>query len=146
VPLLLMYPAHDVPVLQVSLQSGQGPRHHLRLGQALADLRAHDILVIGSGGLTHNLRRPRAPALDAAPPPDVAAFCDWMDQALSEGRIEDLLAYRTKAPYAVMQHPTDEHLLPLYVALGAAGPSAQATRLHSSATYGVLRMDAYAFA
>jgi len=145
VPLLLMYPAHDIPVLQVSLQSYLGPRHHLLLGQALAGLRARDILVIGSGSFTHNLRRLRAPGLQSAPPPDVAAFCDWMDQALIEGRVEDLLAYRAKAPHAALQHPTEEHLLPLYVALGAAGPVARATRLHSSATYGVLRMDAYAF-
>lgn len=145
-PLLLIYPRHDIPVLQVSLQSHLGPRHHLHLGQALADLRTHDVLVIGSGGLTHNLRRPRAPSLNAPSPPDVVAFSDWMDEALTDGRIEDLLAYRSKAPCAAMQHPTDEHLLPLYVALGAAGPVARAKRLHSSATYGVLRMDAYAFA
>jgi 4,5-DOPA dioxygenase extradiol len=145
VPLLLMYPAHDIPVLEVSLQSYLGPRHHLLLGQALAGLRARDILVIGSGSFTHNLRRLRAPGLQSAPPPDVAAFCDWMDRALVEGRAEDLLAYRSKAPQAALQHPTEEHLLPLYVALGAAGPAARATRLHSSATYGVLRMDAYAF-
>ena len=68
-----------------------------------------------------------------------------MDRALTEGRTDALLAYRTKAPYAALQHPTDEHLLPLYVALGAAGDQARASRLHSSATYGVLRMDAYAF-
>jgi 4,5-DOPA dioxygenase extradiol len=145
VPLLLMYPKHDIPVLQVSLQSYLGPRHHLHLGQALAGLRARDILVIGSGSFTHNLRRLSAPGLQAPPPPDVAAFCDWMDLALTEGRVDDLLAYRSKAPHAALQHPTEEHLLPLYVAIGAAGEPSRATRLHSSATYGVLRMDAYAF-
>ena len=145
VPLLLMYPDHDIPVLQVSLQSYLGPRHHLHLGRALAGLPGRDILVIGSGSFTHNLRRLRAPGQQGDPPPDVAAFSDWMDRALTEGRTDDLLAYRTKAPYAALQHPTDEHLLPLYVALGAAGDQARASRLHSSATYGVLRMDAYAF-
>ena len=91
-------------------------------------MRERDILVIGSGSFTHNLRRLRSPELQAAPPPDVAAFCDWMDQALTAGRVDDLLAYRTQAPYAAMQHPTDEHLLPLYVALGAGGAAARATR------------------
>lgn len=146
VPLTLMYPAHDMPVLQVSLQTPLGPEHHLRLGRALATLRQEDVLVIGSGSFTHNLGRLRRVAPDAAPPPDVVAFADWMHSALQENRIDDLLAYRRNAPYAVAQHPTDEHLLPLFVALGAAGEKARATRLHASTTYGALRMDAYAFA
>jgi 4,5-DOPA dioxygenase extradiol len=145
VPLTLMYPAHDIPVLQLSLQTPLGPRHHLRLGRAVAALRAEDVLVIGSGSFTHNLGRLRRVEPDAPPPPDVVAFADWMHAALHDNRTEDLLAYRTKAPYAAMQHPTDEHLLPLFVALGAAGDQARATRLHSSTTYGALRMDAYAF-
>jgi 4,5-DOPA dioxygenase extradiol len=145
VPLLLMYPDHDIPVMQVSLQPYLGPEHHLLLGKALVSLRESDILVIGSGGLTHNLRRQRAPYADGPAAPDVDAFADWMHAALTEGRTEDLLDYRRRAPYAAMQHPTDEHLLPLYVAMGAAGEDAKATRLHASTSYGVLRMDTYAF-
>jgi len=145
VPLVLMYPAHDIPVLQVSLQTPLGPQHHLRLGHALQALRAEDVLVIGSGSFTHNLRRLQRVQPDAAAPPDVVAFADWMHAALQDNRTDDLLAYRTKAPYAVAQHPTDEHLLPLFVALGAAGEQARATRLHASTTYSALRMDAYAF-
>jgi 4,5-DOPA dioxygenase extradiol len=145
VPLTLMYPAHDIPVLQLSIQTPLGPRHHLRLGRAVEALRGEDVLVIGSGSFTHNLGRLRRVEPDAAPPPDVVAFADWMHAALQDNRTEDLLAYRSKAPYAAMQHPTDEHLLPLFVALGAAGDTARATRLHSSTTYGALRMDAYAF-
>ena len=104
------------------------------------------MLVIGSGSFTHNLGRLRRGAPDAAAPPDVVAFADWMHAALLQGRTADLLAYRGKPPHAVAQHPTDEHLLPLFVALGAAGQAAQAARLHASTTYGALRMDAYAFA
>ena len=59
--------------------------------------------------------------------------------------IDGALDYRRKAPYAALQHPTEEHLLPLFVALGAAGDGARATRLHASATWGTLRMDAYSF-
>jgi 4,5-DOPA dioxygenase extradiol len=145
VPLALMYPAHDIPVLQLSIQTPLGPQHHLLLGRALDALRRNDVLVIGSGSFTHNLGRLRRVEPGAAPTADVVAFADWMHAALHDNRIDDLLAYRSKAPYAAMQHPTDEHLLPLFVALGAAGDKAAATRLHASTTYGALRMDAYAF-
>ncbi len=145
VPLTLMYPAHDIPVLQLSLQTPLGPQHHLRLGRALEALRREDVLVIGSGSFTHNLGRLRRVEPGAAAPPDVVAFADWMHAALQDNRTDDLLAYRRKAPYAIAQHPTDEHLLPLFVALGAGGENARATRLHASTTYGALRMDAYAF-
>lgn len=146
VPLLLAYPAADIPVLQVSVQSHLGPTHHYQLGQALAPLREEGVLIIGSGSWTHDLRRFRGQGIDAPEAPDVLAFANWMDTALTEGRRSDLLAYRTKAPYGPEQHPTEEHLLPLFVAMGAAGDAAKPTRIHQSCTYGVLRMDAYAFA
>ncbi len=145
VPLFLAYPAHDIPVLQLSLQSHLGPAHQEKLGAALASLRAEGVLVIGSGSWTHDLRRFRGQAMDAPVQPDVTAFADWMDKAVLEGRHDDLLAYRTRAPFAVENHPTDEHLLPLYVAMGAAGPNARAEQLHKSAQFSILRMDAYAF-
>jgi len=66
-----------------------------------------------------------------------------MVSALREGRIDDLLNYRTRAPEAVHNHPTEEHLLPLYVALGAGAD--RTSHLHQSTTYGILRMDAFAF-
>lgn len=143
VPLTLMYPAADIPVLQVSIQSQLGPDHHLRLGQALAPLRADNVLIIGSGSFTHNLRLLRRDAVDGPQPPDVVAFADWFDAAIAGGRTQDLLEYRTRAPYAERQHPTDEHLLPLFVAMGAGG---SARRIHASAMYSALRMDAYSFA
>lgn len=146
VPLFLAYPDADIPVLQVSVQSHLGPAHHYQLGQALAPLRDEGVLIIGSGSWTHNLRRLARGAIDAPEPPDVAAFSDWMDTALVEGRRCDLLTYRTKAPYAVEHHPTEEHLLPLFVAMGAGGEAAKPARIHKSVTYGALRMDAYAFA
>lgn len=145
VPLLLAYPAHDIPVLQISLQTPLGPAHHLELGAALAPLREEGVLVIGSGSWTHDLRRFRGQAADAPVQPDVTAFAEWMDQAVQEGRTGDLLAYRARAPFAAANHPTEEHLLPLYVALGAAGAGAKPVHLHASAMYSMLRMDAYAF-
>ncbi len=145
VPLMLMYPGADIPVVPFSVQSHLGPAHHLQVGRALAPLREEGVLVIGSGSYTHDLSRFRGRALEAATPDDVAAFAGWFDAALLENRTTDLLAYRTQAPHAAENHPTEEHLLPLYVALGAAGPTGRAEHLHESTTYGVLRMDAYAF-
>jgi 4,5-DOPA dioxygenase extradiol len=145
VPLTLMYSAADIPVLQVGIQPELDPAHHLRLGRALAALRKDDVLIIGSGSFTHNLARLRRDGTEAPQPPDVVAFADWFDNAIAEQRTDDLLHYRTLAPFAVQQHPTDEHLLPLFVALGAGGERPVAERLHTSAMYSSLRMDAYAF-
>lgn len=146
VPLALIWPQADIPVLQLSLQHHLGPAHHLRLGQALAPLREENVLIIGSGSFTHNLRTLRREAMDAPELPGCAAFGAWFHDALTAQRTADLLAYRRLAPAAEDQHPRDEHLLPIYVALGAAGAGARARRLHSSVEFGALRMDAYAFA
>lgn len=147
VPLLMMYPDATIPVAQISIQAHLGPDHHLHLGRALAALREEGVLIIGSGGFTHNLREIGAFRGDiAAPSPDwVTDFSDWFAGALAENRRDDLLNYRRLAPNAVRNHPTDEHLLPLYVALGAGGDSAP-VHLHDTATYAILRMDAWSFA
>jgi len=145
VPLLLMYPAHDIPVVELSVQTRQGPRHHLLLGEALAPLRQQGVLVIGSGAFTHDLRRMRRGDRESDAEPDVAAFAEWMWAALAAGRVDEVLDYRRRAPFGAAQHPTEEHLLPLFVALGAGGTDAPARRLHASTNYGVLRMDAFAF-
>jgi 4,5-DOPA dioxygenase extradiol len=145
VPLLLMYPNADIPAFQLSIQPHLGPRHHLAVGKALAPLRQQDVLIIASGAFTHNLSRFRGVAVDAPAPPDVIAFADWFDQAITGGRTADMLHYRALAPYAVQQHPTDEHLLPLFIAMGAMGAGGTGERLHGSAMYSILRMDAYAF-
>jgi 4,5-DOPA dioxygenase extradiol len=145
VPLSLIYPAADIPVLQISVQQQLGPDHHLRLGRALAPLREEGVLIVGSGSFTHDLSEFRGHGPDDPAPDWVNGFADWFQAALTERRENDLLNYRRLAPFAVKNHPTEEHLLPLYVALGAAGAAAHAERLHASATYSVLRMDVYAF-
>lgn len=144
VPLMLAWPNADIPVVQLSVQSQLGPGHHLEVGRAIAPLAHEGVLIVASGSFTHDLSSWRGQA-GMAEPEWVTAFADWFDAALKEGRICDLLAYRRLAPHAERNHPSEEHLLPLFVALGAAGPDASAHRLHSSNTYGVLRMDAYAF-
>lgn len=149
VPLKLLYPEADIPVVQVSVDPAQGPEYHMRLGRALAGLRSQDILVIGSGSFTHNLREAftalRAGKRDATMPAWVSGFVDWMDGKIADGAEADLLAYRDNAPYARENHPTDEHLMPLYIAIGAAGPHWKAEKIHASHEFGVLSMDAFAF-
>ena len=145
VPLLLMYPHADIPVLQLSIQPHLGPEHHLDVGRALAALRLEGVLVIGSGSFTHDLSEFRGHDVNDPAPDWVNSFADWFHGELTGDHIDNLLDYRRQAPFATKNHPTEEHLLPLYTALGVAGKKAEAERLHASATYSVLRMDVYAF-
>jgi len=145
VPLLLMYPNADIPVLQLSVQPRLGPAHHVRLGQALAPLRQDGVLILGSGSLTHNLSEFRGQDVNDPAPAWVDEFADWFNTALNERRADDLVNYRRLAPHARKNHPTEEHLLPLYVALGAGGEHGSCERLHASTTHSILRMDVYAF-
>lgn len=147
VPLMLMYPQADVPVVQLSVQPHLGAQHHLRVGRALASLGDEGILVIGSGSASHNLeeffRGGHAP--DAPAPEWVAQFDAWIHEKAEAGAADDLVHYRERAPHARENHPSEEHILPLHVALGAAGEGAKGERVHSSHSHGVLTMDAYAF-
>jgi 4,5-DOPA dioxygenase extradiol len=145
VPLRLLYPDADIPVVPVSIQPELGPAHHYALGQALAPLRDEGVLVIGSGSITHNLHDLRAGYSDERQAPYVKPFIDWIEQKLAAGDIDALLDYRRQAPFAERAHPTDEHLLPLFVALGAAGASAQAQRIDAGIDMGLLAMDIYRF-
>lgn len=143
VPLMLMYPNADIPVVQLSVQPHQDAAHHIALGRRLVDLRADNVLLMGSGGFVHNLR---AIAPPGAPEPDWSrAFASWMHDRLMTGDEAALTAWETQAPQARRAQPTPEHFLPLFFALGAGGANAKAARLHSSATFGSLRMDSYAF-
>jgi 4,5-DOPA dioxygenase extradiol len=144
VPLLLMYPQADIPVLQLSLQSHLGPQHHLAIGRALAPLRQQGVLIIGSGSMTHDLSEFRGHGPNDLAPEWVNDFADWFHGRLTTGQTAELLDYRRQAPFAAKNHSSEEHLLPLFAALGAAG-DAHAERLHASSTYSVLRMDVYAF-
>lgn len=144
-PLKLMFPDADIPVVQLSVDPRQDARWHYALGQALAPLRDEGVLIIGSGALTHDLRAFFHRAAPGGPDPRVyaKAFAAWMVEAVEQGRIDDVLDWRAKAPEALRNHPTPEHILPLFVALGAGGP--RRTRLHHSMDHDVLAMDAYAF-
>lgn len=149
VPLKLAYPDADIPVVSVSVDPRQGPEHHFRLGQALAGLGGEGVLVIGSGSFTHNLgeafKALRTGRRSIDVPGWVQDFTGWMNDRLAANDLDALLDYRRQAPYAVENHPTDEHLLPLYVAMGAGGEAASAKLVHDSAEFGVLAMTMWRF-
>ena len=142
-PLLHMYPEADVPVVQVSIQTQLGPRHHLALGRALAPLASEDVLLVGSGHMTHNLRDRRPEG--AAPLAYAREFQEWTDARIRDRDLERLADYRSRAPHGARAHPTEEHFLPLFFALGAAGTDYRAERLHDGIESGALAMDAYCF-
>lgn len=144
-PLILMYPEADIPVTQLAIQPGLSPDYHWQVGRALAPLRHEGVLILGSGALTHNLYHFGTYSLDAPPVTWAQQFDDWVDQQLMDREIQTLLGYREVAPYAQRNHPSPEHLLPLFAALGAGGDAPTIRALHRSFTYGVLSMAAYGF-
>ncbi len=142
VPLSLMYPAADIPVVQVSLPSHMGPALQTRIGQALRTLREQGVLLIGSGSITHNLAELDWRAGPESIEPWARAFRDWIVDKLGTQDEAALHDYRRQAPHAVRSHPSDEHLLPLYFARGAGG---QFSVAHQGFTMGALGMDIYLF-
>jgi 4,5-DOPA dioxygenase extradiol len=144
VPLRRMYPEADVPVVALSVNPAQSAAWHYKLGLALAPLRAQGVLVIGSGGYSHNLRELYWRNADAPVYPWVEAFTEALSQKLLAGDLQGALDWQA-LPDARRNHPTTEHLYPLYVALGAGGEATRATRLHHAVQMGGMAMDAFAF-
>jgi len=145
VPLRCLYPEADVPVTQLAVSPGLGAAHHLELGRALAPLADEGVLVLGSGGLTHNLREVRFDAPAAPAPGWVRAFADWAAAVATAGDAAALVDYRRRGPQACRNHPSEEHFLPLLVAMGAAGEGACGARMPGGFSHGVLAMDAFVF-
>ena len=142
VPLMHLFAQADLPVVQVALPSQAGPAEVYAMGVALRSLRQSGVLVMGSGSMTHNLREffggEREPA------PYVLELSRWIEEALLRGDLAALLDYRRRAPHAARAHPTDDHFLPLFFALGAAGDDLRPDYLSREVMYGVLAMDAFA--
>ncbi len=145
VPLLHMYAAHDVPVVQVSLQPDQGTMHHVELGRALAPLAREGVLIVGSGHTTHNLRDWMANLRRSEPLRYAQAFADWLDARLAARDTAALVDYREQAPDALRAHPTEEHFLPLHVAWGAAGEQARVERVVTGFEAGALALHSWLF-
>ncbi|UST53187.1 dioxygenase [Comamonadaceae bacterium OTU4NAUVB1] len=142
-PMAAIYPAADVPVVQLSLRRGLDPAEHLALGRALAPLRREDVLIVGSGLSYHNLRNFGPSARDAS-----HAFDDWLDQAVVRtppARRDAALVAWEAAPAARLAHPREEHLIPLMVAAGAAGGEAAERIYHEDDFMGGIAVSSFRF-
>ncbi len=142
IPLMLMYPEADVPVIQLSVQVGLGNYHHYVMGRALRPLRSRGVLILGSGGLTHNLAEVELDSPSDALPMWAGEFRSWVVNAIEQGRHQDLLRYESLAPHAQRNHPREEHFLPLFTAMGAGDVG---RRVHSAVAFRSLAMDAFSF-
>jgi len=142
VPMRHMLPDARLPVFQVSMPNDLSTDAALELGCALAPLRDAGVLVVGSGSLTHNLYEFRQHVSD---PEYAQQFADWIAGAVARNDIDALVDYRRRAPHAARAHPTEEHYLPLLVALGASDEHDRVRRIEGGLTYGTLSMDSYAW-
>ena len=145
VPLLKLFPDADIPVVQLSVQPARNPEHHLAVGRALRPLRDGGVLIVGSGHLTHNLRDWMQSRDEQSPLPYALAFQRWVNAQLGSGDVAALSRYRETSADGLRAHPTPEHLLPLFVALGAANDDAIAERLFDGFEGAALALDAYRF-
>lgn len=143
VPLLYLLPEAQVPVYQVSMPFDLDAQGALQLGRALAPLRQRGVLVMGSGSLTHNLGE--IGLSDPKATKYASEFTAWVRAHVERKDRLALAEYRHRAPHAQRAHPTEEHFLPLLVALGASGDADTVTVLEGGMTYGVLSMESYAF-
>lgn len=144
-PLRFMYPAADIPVVQFAVMPQADAETHHRLGSLLQPLTGRGILILASGGLTHNLGDVVRDAADGVALPHVREFRDWFVDALERRDLPALFDWQRRAPHAARAHPSPEHLLPLFVALGAAGDAAEARLAFSDYQLGALSLDAFRF-
>jgi len=144
-PLRFMYPAHDIPVTQLAVQPQRGAKHHYDIGRALAPLADEGVLILSSGGVSHNLRE-WGSVPQGRPPAWMTDFVAWVRHAIETRDHTALIDYRKQAPEGARNHPTEEHFLPLFVALGAAGANASVARELSGATDRAIALDSYVLA
>lgn len=145
-PLRHLYPEAQIPVIPLSVQSHAGPAHAFRVGQALNSLAENHVLILCSGNLTHNLGDWHRISQQGGPTPAyVQVFTDWIALQLQKGHVDRLLNYRQLSPEGVRAHPSEDHLLPFFTALGAAGPQAHAEAFFRGISDHVIAMDGYTF-
>ena len=144
-PLRTMYPAADIPVAQLAVMPHASAVAHYQLGRMLQPLTGRGVLILGSGGLTHNLGDLVGDAADGVALPYVDEFRDWFVDALRRRDLAALFDWNRQAPQASRAHPTAEHLLPLFVALGAAGENAAVRTPYCDSQLGALALDAFIF-
>ena len=145
VPLRFMYPRADRPVVQVSLPLGSDPSGLLCLGAALSALRDRGVLLLGTGGVVHNLRRVRMDQKDSPVDSWAAEFDSWVGARLQRRDVEALTAYRAQGPRADLAVPESEHLDPLFVVLGAARSKDRVVSVYEGFQHGNLSMRSVAY-
>jgi len=146
VPLRLMYPDAAIPVVELSIPIERSPEELFQIGALLGPLRAEGVLILGSGGIVHNLRRldwqhklgpEQAWALE---------FDRWFAAKVEAGDMESLFRYRTEAPSEALAVPTTEHFHPVFIALGAARRQCRIEPIYEGFEYGTLSMRSFAIA
>lgn len=140
-PLLHMYPEADIPVVEISLPRHASAQLLYQIGQCLAALRADQILIIGSGSITHNLRELSWDGADMRVPHWASEFRNHVAHKLNHGLFDEVLEHHS-LPHLQRNHPTLEHLAPLFFAMGTG---TRFSLVHSSFTMGALGMDVYRF-
>jgi 4,5-DOPA dioxygenase extradiol len=146
VPLRFLFPRADVPVIEVSLPVPRTPRDALKIGGALAPLRGGGVLLLGSGGIVHNLGRMDASDDPARVATWARAFDTWMASRLESMDVAAITNYREAAPSADSAAPTSDHFDPIFVVLGSASPGERVQTLHEGFRYGSLSMRSFAVA
>jgi 4,5-DOPA dioxygenase extradiol len=142
VPLSAMYPDASVPVTQLSLLRNADAPTHFELGRALKRLRDEGVMIMASGAITHNFSwLNRNAGGDTTPLKQAEVFTNWVAGKVEVGDMSSLLNYRA-SPFGADAHPSEEHFMPLFVALGAAADDSS-RRYQPKFTYGALAMDAY---
>ncbi|HEY5715229.1 MAG TPA: class III extradiol ring-cleavage dioxygenase [Psychromonas sp.] len=144
IPLRLMYPDADIPVVAISINSGLGAKVNYQYGQILAPLREQGVMIIGSGGISHNLREVFSSAPSVNRVARVKTFTTWVKDKLAAADIKALINYQNEAPDVFFNHPTQEHFIPLFAALGSSDFTF-AKQIHTDIEYEILAMDAYQF-
>jgi 4,5-DOPA dioxygenase extradiol len=144
VPLRFLYPDADVPVVEISQPLRRNPENALRMGAALSRLRDESVLLVGTGGIVHNLQR-----LDLSAPPGQAAdwateFDSWLAERLEAMDFAGIASYRTTAPRADLAVPTPEHFDPIFVVLGSARSGERATTIYEGFRAGTISMRSFA--
>jgi 4,5-DOPA dioxygenase extradiol len=146
VPLRMAFPEADVPIVEVSQPAGAAPEELLAVGAALAPLREKGVVLAGSGGIVHNLRRVRFAGAGGAVDDWAKEFDDWVAARLDGMDIPRLARYRTEAPHAALAVPTAEHFNPLFVVLGALTPDERPATIYEGFQYGNISLRSVAFA
>ena len=141
VPLMHLLPQAKVPVFQVSMPLNLSTGTAFKLGQALAPLRDQGVLIVASGSMTHNLYDYRQSG--AQPAPYAEEFAAWARAAVLAKGFKHLLDYRAEAPHAERAHPSEEHFLPLLIALGASTEADEVSVLQGGISNGALSMESY---